>query len=97
MGKWLKKYGETIYGTRGGPVAPKSWGVTTKKGNKVFVHILNHKNSNLLIPNFGKKIKNISTFVDGSALTYRQDDFGIIIKLPEEKIDPIDTILVLEF
>ena len=32
MGEWLRRYGETIYGTRGGIVAPHQWGVTTIKG-----------------------------------------------------------------
>ena len=40
MGEWMKTYGETIYGTRGGIVAPHDWGVTTQKGNRLFVHIL---------------------------------------------------------
>jgi alpha-L-fucosidase len=35
VGDWLAKYGDSIYGTRGGPVAPADWGVTTQKGNKV--------------------------------------------------------------
>ena len=26
MGKWMKEYGETIYGTRGGDVSPRDWG-----------------------------------------------------------------------
>ena len=31
VGEWMSKYGETIYGTRGGLVAPHDWGVTTQK------------------------------------------------------------------
>src|SRR5262249_55514780 len=30
MGRWLEKNGESVYGTRGGPVAPQPWGVTTR-------------------------------------------------------------------
>ena len=40
MGEWLKQYGETIYGTRGGPVTAQEWGVTTKKPGVVYVHVL---------------------------------------------------------
>jgi alpha-L-fucosidase len=40
IGEWLKQYGETIYGTRGGPVAAQDWGVTTKKPGVVYVHVL---------------------------------------------------------
>ena len=41
MGQWLNQYGESIYGTRGGPVPNGKWGGTTHSGNKIYVHILN--------------------------------------------------------
>ena len=31
IGAWLAKNGESIYGTRGGPVTPRPWGVTTQE------------------------------------------------------------------
>lgn len=96
IGKWTEKYGETIYGTRGGPISPRSWGITTQKGNKVFVHILNAEDSNLLIPDFGKKIKSISSFVTGAKLKFKQDAFGITVALPEGIMDETDTVLVIE-
>ena len=96
IGEWMKKNGETVYGTRGGPVSPRSWGVTTQKGNKVFVHILNPEDNNILIPDFGKKIRNISAFGSGVRIKYRQDAFGIAITLPDNLIDETDTILVIE-
>jgi len=40
VGSWLSTYGYTIYGTRGGPSPPESWGVTTQVEGKVYVHIL---------------------------------------------------------
>jgi alpha-L-fucosidase len=96
VGAWMEKNGETIYGTRGGPVAPKAWGVTTQKGNKVYMHILNPEDNNMLIPDLGKKIKNITLFKSGAKLKYKQDAFGIAITVPSEAIDETDTILVIE-
>ena len=96
IGKWMEKNGETIYGTRGGPVSPRAWGVTTQKGNKVFVHVLNPEDNNLLIPDFGAKVKKITFFGSGEKLKYRQDAFGIAISVPEGAFDEIDTILVME-
>ncbi len=95
IGKWMDKYGETVYGTRGGPVSPKSWGVTTQKGNKVYVHIMNAEEPNLLIPDFGKKVKSVTVFDTGAKLKYKQDPFGIAVALPKET-DTTDTILVIE-
>ena len=31
IGEWMAEYGESVYGTRGGPVSPRPWGVTTQK------------------------------------------------------------------
>ena len=50
IGKWLNQYGETIYGTRGGIIAPHEWGVSTQRGNKLYIHILNCMDSSLFIP-----------------------------------------------
>ncbi len=96
MGAWMDKYGETVYGTRGGPVTPRSWGVTTRKGNKVYVHLLNPEDNNLLLPDFGKKVKNVILYQTGSKLKFKQDAFGISISVPAENIDDTDTIIVLE-
>jgi alpha-L-fucosidase len=40
MGQWLEKYGYTLYGTRGGPFQPTDWGVSTRKGDKIYLHVL---------------------------------------------------------
>lgn len=96
LGTWTGKYGETIYGTRGGPITPRAWGVTTWKGNKVFVHIMNLEDPNLLIPAFGKKVKSITRFTTGTKLKFKQDSFGITVSVPSEMVDDIDTVLVIE-
>ncbi len=96
VGTWMEKYGETIYGTRGGPVSPRTWGVTTQKANKVYVHILSPEDNNLLIPDFGKKVKSITLFKSDTKIKFKQDTFGIAISVPDEVLDDTDTILVIE-
>lgn len=39
IGQWMRANGETIYGTTAGHVAPQPWGVTTRKGDKLWIHI----------------------------------------------------------
>jgi alpha-L-fucosidase len=34
---WMKTYGSTIYGTKGGPFAPNDNFATTRKGNKIYI------------------------------------------------------------
>ena len=65
MGEWMQQYGETIYGTRGGDVAPHAWGVSTRKGNRLFIHVLDLKDNSLYIPlkaKVKKAVSNASNF-----------------------------------
>jgi alpha-L-fucosidase len=93
VGKWTEKYGETIYGTRGGPIPPQTWGVSTQKDDKVFVHILNWQSDALLIPPMEKEVEEITDFDSQEALPYEVSDYGILIKLPESGLNPVDHIL----
>jgi len=96
IGKWMDRYGETIYGTRGGPVLPHSWGVTTVKGNQIFVHVLDLPDKNLLVPDFGKKVRKAYFFDDQTPVDFQQNKFGTTLSIPKAKREPYDTILVLE-
>jgi alpha-L-fucosidase len=96
VGEWLAANGETIYGTRGGPLSARDWGVTTQKDNKVYVHILNWFDESLTIPSWGKKIKSAKLFSDKSTLKFIENEYGITIKVPKSKMDELDTIVELE-
>lgn len=94
VGNWLSKYGETIYGTRGGPILPKSWGVSTQKESKIFLHILNPEDKNLLITGFKGKVNKIEVFGRNEKLQFKQDTYGLTIELPKT-LDRYDTVLVV--
>ena len=97
IGEWMKTYGETIYGTRGGEVSPREWGVTTRKDNKTFVHILDAEDAAIYLPiPQGKKVKRCVRFDDRSAIRYQQDKEGILIKL-DQIPDEIDLVVEIEW
>jgi alpha-L-fucosidase len=96
MGDWLNTYGETIYGTKGGPLSARDWGVTTQKGNKVYVHILKWYDESLVIPTWGKKIRSARLFADKSPVKFQENEFGIALKIPKGKADDVDTVIELE-
>ena len=50
IGAWLQANGRTIYETRGGPVAPSDWGVTTQRGKTVYVHLLRDHGGQITVP-----------------------------------------------
>ena len=96
MGKWLTVNGETIYGTKGGPLSARNWGVTTQKGNKVYLHILNWHDETLTIPKLSKKVNAARLFSDKSPLKFQENNFGISVMVPKDKMNEIDTIVELE-
>lgn len=86
IGGWLKEYGETIYGTRAGIVAPHDWGATTQKGNKLYVHILKLQDEMLYLPLKGKRVKKAIVYKDRVPVKYKQDKDGVLLytgKMPE--------------
>lgn len=96
MGEWTRQYGETIYGTRGGPLSAREWGVMTQKGNKVYVHILNWHDETLTLPKLGKKVISAKVFIDKTPVKFLENDFGLSLKIPKEKMNDVDTVIELE-
>jgi alpha-L-fucosidase len=94
VGEWTGKYGDSIYGTRGGPISPRPWGVTTKKGSKVYVHILNWQDEALAIPGIGR-IKSARVWPDGPKVEVK-NAFGPVLRIPSSARNPIDTIVEVE-
>lgn len=83
MGEWMNQYGETIYGTRGGAVAPHDWGVTTQKGNKLYVHILNLQDKALFLPLADKKVKKAVLFKNGTPVRFTKNKEGVLLEFTE--------------
>jgi alpha-L-fucosidase len=96
MGAWLRRNGESIYGTRGGPVSPQSWGVTTTKGNRVYLHVLDPSGETLSLPRLPRRVASARLFADKRKIGYTQNESGVQLKLPARAADDFDTIVVLE-
>lgn len=94
MGEWMKQYGETIYGTRSGAVAPHDWGVTTQKGNTLYVHILDLKDAALFLPLSDKKVKKAVLFKDQSPVRFTKTKAGVLLEFAEVPKD-IDYVVEL--
>ena len=96
VGEWMGQYGETIYGTRGGEVEPHPWGVTTRKDNLLFVHILDLQDSGLFLPLKNNKVKRACEFVSRKAVKLTRVDGGIVLQLGQKPTD-IDYVVELQF
>lgn len=100
MGKWLDQHGETIYGTRKGPIAPQPWGVSTKRDGKVYLHVLNRPEPDaegwVTLSGCGDlQLSKLSNRGSQESVEWRTaDDGAIAVRWQESMDDPIDTILV---
>jgi alpha-L-fucosidase len=97
LGAWTRRYGESITGTRGGPVPPQPWGVTTQKGNRVFVHVLDGSASpgeEISLPGLTGTVKRARLMNSGKPLRF--DAATGTLRLPADLRDAIDTVVVLE-
>ncbi|MBD5298883.1 MAG: alpha-L-fucosidase [Bacteroides sp.] len=95
MGKWLNEYGETIYGTRRGDFPAQSWGTSTRKGNLLFVHVLEPEAPVIYVPVKGK-VKKAYTFKEHKKVKFNTAEEGILLDVGKIDKDTIDYVVVLE-
>ena len=67
MGGWLSQYGETIYGTRGGPWKPGKSIASTRKGNTIYLHLLGWNGETITLPNIPRTTIRSSALTGGTA------------------------------
>ncbi|MFV0606118.1 MAG: alpha-L-fucosidase [Niabella sp.] len=71
VGDWLKKFGNTMYSTKGGPWYPAKWGGATYRNNKAFVHITDLSLKELILPALPNTIISVKCITGGN-VTYKK-------------------------
>jgi alpha-L-fucosidase len=95
IGRWLQTYGASIYNTRRGPVPSRSWGVTTQRGDTVFVHVLDWADRTLALPAIGSRVQRAHMLDGGARVDVAQTETGITLTLPDAGRDDPDRVIVL--
>lgn len=95
VGRWLATYGGSIYGTRGGPLPPRDWGVTTERGDTVFVHVLDWPDRVLALPALGARVVRATMFPGGERVEVSQSDSGVMLTLPAGGSDDPDRVVAV--
>jgi alpha-L-fucosidase len=96
-GKWLQQYGESVYGTRGGPLSPQAWGVTTQKGKFIYLHVFKAPEGNsILLPDAKLKIKSAMILGSNTPVKFTKSKTGVTVSTEGITLDGIDTIIVVE-
>ena len=82
MGEWLRANGESIYGTTAGDIEEQPWGVTTRNGNALYLHILDLDSNTLELP-LSCKVKS-ATVLNGNAVKFKKTKTGVTLTFDEK-------------
>ena len=93
VGNWLKTNGETIYGTKEGKIPPTDNYVSTQKGKKLYLHLLEDNKKIYFIPEYKGGIKSMTLYKNKTKVEFEQNKYGLLVKIPENELDTIDTII----
>lgn len=82
MGAWLRENGESIYGTTAGDIEEQPWGVTTRKNDTLYLHILHCNEKSLHLP-LTCKVKS-ATLLHGRNVKFKQSKTGVTLLFDEQ-------------
>jgi alpha-L-fucosidase len=101
MGRWLNKYGESVYATRGGPYMPGPWGCATrgKDNNYVYLHILGDWPGYLDLADIGAEVVAAKNLTGPGEVNVERKNGRLVVSLMDfdkSKQSKIDTIIRLK-
>jgi alpha-L-fucosidase len=103
IGKWMRVNGEAIYGTQASPFRSLGWGRCTQKaidsGTRLYLHIFDWpKDARLVVPGIANKPGRAYLLADvqKKRLAVSRDADAVIIRLPADPPDRMDSVIVLE-
>ena len=96
VGAWMKKYGESIYATKGGPFRNGRWGGVTFRDKDVYLHILPSAQDSITFPKLDQNLTGFTCLTGGSVEVVQKD--GVVhVKVPRASRATPDTIVKLTF
>ena len=95
IGAWLGTYGESIYGTRGGPYRNGTWGGSTHKERNIYLHVIEWEKDALLLPPLKSRVVN-ATVLTGGQMRITSSEKHLRVEMNAQDRHPVDTIIKLE-
>ena len=102
IGAWMDVNGESIYGTEASPFFKLPWGRCTSRatgeGTTLYLHVFNWPDNGLLkLPGISTSVNSINLLADqAQALSSHFEGDDLLIELPDQALDPVNTVIVVE-
>jgi len=102
IGKWMAVNSESVYGTGASPFFKLPWGrctvKETQKGTTLYLHVFNWPGDKVLrVPGLKSKVKTAYLLSDKEQLLSFEPDGGdLLVHVPNEAPDPVNTVIVVE-
>ena len=98
IGAWLKVNGEAIYGCQPSVFERLPFfGRCTVKENRLYIHIMGWPvEKKIVLPGLKNKVQKVYLLATGEKLSYSRREKDLTIKLPEEPLDRVATVVVVE-
>lgn len=98
IGAWMQTNGESIYGSVASPLPLQSWGVSTLKGNKLYLHVFDWPaNKKLYVGGLKSEAGKVYLLANKKTLTTRRlNENDMEIDLPAQMPDTMNTVIVID-
>ncbi len=99
IGDWLRVNGESIYGSQRSPLSAQTWGVSTLKGNKLYLHVFDWPDDGQLV--VGGLISDIErawllTDPENTLDMQRKSAYDWAVTVPSEAPDTVNSVIVIQ-
>lgn len=95
LGNWLNLYGHTLYDTQPGPYPPQLWGGCTWQENRLYVHVLDWVDEEVILPLPSGHIRKI-TCLTAPSIGIQRTANSLSFRIPPENQQEMDTIIEIE-
>ena len=101
IGAWMRQNGESIYGTTASPFFKLIWGRATKvvhdDGATLYLHVFDWPaDGRLRVPGLRSTVTGVTLLASGEALTFTSSEESVVIDVPDQVPDAVNTVIKLE-
>jgi alpha-L-fucosidase len=100
IGQWMNVNSESIYGTSTTPLSLQSWGTSTRRKNKLYLHVFQWPaNRQLVVGGLKSNLTKAYLLADPAKKqlkSKRLNNLDLVLYLPEKAPDVVNSVIVIE-